>query len=315
MTYSIVARDKETGNLGVGVQSHYFGVGRLVPWGLAGVGVVATQSFVETSYGVNGLELLKNNYEPCAALENLLDLDAGAQTRQVSMLNSKGVVATHTGASCIASAGHVIGDGVSTQGNLVESEKVWIAMIEEFESSTESFASRILSVLKSAEAKGGDIRGKQSAAILIVRGEATGRLQDDRVLDLRVDDSTDPLIELERLIKNSNALDCLVELLETKGLFVGELTVQPHVVEAALSKLSTAQLILGPSNREASIWRGLLLGRAGRDSEAVKEFSFAQETNKRVPLLVRRLSDSGMWNRPKPELEKLLDGFNIQEVV
>ena len=188
-------------------------------------------------------------------------------------------------------------------------------MIEEFESSTESFASRILSVLKSAETKGGDIRGKQSAAILIVRGEATGRLQDDRVLDLRVDDSTDPLIELERLIKNSNALDCLVELLETKGLFVGELTVQPHVVEAALSKLSTAQLILGPSNREASIWRGLLLGRAGRDSEAVKEFSFAQETNKRVPLLVRRLSDSGMWNRPKPELEKLLDGFNIQEVV
>ena len=188
-------------------------------------------------------------------------------------------------------------------------------MIEEFESSTESFASRILSVLKSAEAKGGDIRGKQSAAILIVRGEASGRLQDDRVLDLRVDDSTDPLIELERLIKNSNALDCLVELLETKGLFVGELTVQPHVVEAALSKLYTAQLILGPSNREASIWRGLLLGRAGRDIEAVKEFSFAQETNKRVPLLVRRLSDSGMWNRPKPELEKLLDGFNIQEVV
>lgn len=314
MTYSIVARDKQTGNLGVAVQSHYFGVGRLVPWGMAGIGVVATQSFVEVSYGLRGLELLKNKYEPLAVLENLLRLDAGAQTRQVSILNSEGNVATHTGTSCIADAGHVVGEGVSAQANLVESEKVWIAMIEEFESSTEFFASRLLNALKAAESMGGDIRGKQSAAILIVRGEATGKLQDDRILDLRVDDSVDPLMELERLIKNSNALDCLVELLETEGLFVGEFTVPQHVVDAALSKLSAAQLILGPSNREASIWRGLLLGRAGRDLEAVEEFSFASETNSRVPLLLRRLSDSGMWNRSKPELEKLLERLDVPAV-
>jgi uncharacterized Ntn-hydrolase superfamily protein len=307
MTYSIVARDKETGNLGVAVQSHYFGVGRLVPWGIAGVGVVATQSFVEPAYGLRGLELLKNNYEPLVVLEDLLELDPGAETRQVSILNSEGIVATHTGRHCIEAAGHVIGDGVSVQANLVESEKVWISMIEQFESSSGSFASKLLNALKSAESMGGDIRGRQSSAILIVRGEATGRLRDDRVLDLRVDDSIDPLIELERLIKNSAALDCLVELLETDGLFMGELTVPPHVVESALLKLSEAQLILGPSNCEASIWRGLLLGRAGRDFEAVKEFSFAFECNSRVPVLIRRLSDSGMWNRSKEALEKLLE--------
>lgn len=312
MTYSIVARDKETGNLGVAVQSHYFGVGRLVPWGMAGVGVVVTQSFVEPSYGARGLELLKNCHDPLVVLENLLELDAGSQTRQVSILNSEGRIATHTGSSCIAAAGHVVGDGVSAQANLVESEKVWFAMIEEFESSTESFALSLLNVLKSAELVGGDIRGKQSAAILIVRGEATGRLQDDRVLDLRVDDSDDPLIELERLMKNSDALGCLVELLETDGLFKGKLTVPPHVVESALLKLSEAQLILGPSNREASIWRGLLLGRAGRDFEAARELSFAYESNSRVPLLIRRLSDSGMWNRSGSELERLLELLDFQ---
>lgn len=314
MTYSIVARDEQTGNLGVAVQSHFFGVGRLVPWGMAGIGVVATQSFVDITYGLRGLELLENKTEPFEVLEKLLHLDSGSQTRQVAILNAEGNVATHTGSKCIADAGHIIGNGVSAQANLVESEQVWISMVEAFESSTESFAIRLLNALIAAESKGGDIRGKQSAAILIVRGEATGKLQDDRILDLRVDDAADPLIELERLIKNSGALDCLVELLETDGLLVGEFTALPNLVSTALSKLSAAQTILGPLNREPSIWRGLLLGRAGRDLEAVEEFRFAAEINSRVPLLIRNLSSAGMWNRSRSDLEKLMASLDIPGV-
>jgi len=307
VTYSIVARDSNTGCLGVAVQSHYFGVGRVVPWGEAGVGVVATQSFVDVSYGPKGLALLAQGIPPVTALAQLLSLDEGSGRRQVSIMDATGQVATHTGSACIAAAGHSIGDGVSAQANLVESEIVWSAMVEAFTSSTDQFVRRLMAALIAAESVGGDIRGKQSCAILIVGGVATGKLSDDCLFDLRVDDSTDPLGEMSRLIDNSQALGGLVALLEKKGLLVGEFTASKDDVDAALDQLASAQAVLGGQNREPLVWRGLLLGRAGRDAEAAESFAHATEINSRVPLLIRRLAASGMWIRSISELELLLE--------
>ena len=306
MTYSIVARDPVTGDIGVAVQSHYFGVGRVVTWGLAGVGVVATQSIVEVSYGPKGLALMEQGLSARAALDQLLALDEGSARRQVSMMTATGSVATHTGTACIAAAGHQLGDQVSVQANLVESAELWPAMIDAFSTATGDLAQRMLAALVAAEACGGDIRGRQSAAMLIVRGQATGQLAKDRILDVRVDDAADPLGELARLIANVQALGGLVALLEAPGLLSGEFTATPHEVDSALIELANAQTVLGDANREPTVWRGLLLARAGRDAEAIESFRSATEVDRRVSVLVQRLADAGMWSRPQADLDVII---------
>jgi uncharacterized Ntn-hydrolase superfamily protein len=175
-TYSIVARDPETGQLGVAVQSHWFSVGAIVPWAEAGVGAVATQSFVEPSYGPLGLALMRAGKSAPEALKSLLASDAQADVRQVAMIDAQGRVASHTGVYCIAAAGHRIGANYSAQANLMLKETVWDAMAKAFESAKGDLADRLLSALEAAQGEGGDIRGKQSAAIVVVTGKDAARL-------------------------------------------------------------------------------------------------------------------------------------------
>jgi uncharacterized Ntn-hydrolase superfamily protein len=205
MTYSLVARDSATGELGVAVQTKAFAVGSVVPWAESGVGAVATQSFSERSYGPLGLELMRAGRPPDLALAALVTADARQQVRQVGMVDAQGRAAAHTGDCCIAEAGHVTGDGFSAQANMMASAEVWPAMAEAYVAATGSFAERLLSALDAGEAAGGDFRGRRTAAMLVVGGQPSGRPWDDRVIDLRVDDHEEPLAELRRLVQLSEA--------------------------------------------------------------------------------------------------------------
>ena len=199
MTYSIVARDPQTGDLGVAVQSHYFAVGPVVPWARPGVGAVATQSLVEVSYGPRLLELLAAGRAPDEALAELTGDDPGQAGRQVAVVDAGGRVAVHTGARCIAEAGHRTGDGWSVQANMMTTATVPDAMAEAFTAAEGDLASRLVAALDAAEAAGGDIRGRQSAALVVVGGD--GDLPPwDRLFDVRVDDAAEPLTELRRLV-------------------------------------------------------------------------------------------------------------------
>jgi uncharacterized Ntn-hydrolase superfamily protein len=200
MTYSIIARDPDSGAVGVAVQSCYFSVGAVVPWAEAGVGAVATQSFVDPSYGPLGLDLMRRGKSAPEALQALIALDPGAAYRQVAMIDMKGRVAVHTGERCLEAAGHCVGEHGAAQANLMARETVWGAMIEAFTRTKGDLATRFLAALDAAEKEGGDRRGKQSAAMLIVRAQPTGKPWLDRVVDLRVEDHLDPVNELKRLL-------------------------------------------------------------------------------------------------------------------
>jgi uncharacterized Ntn-hydrolase superfamily protein len=200
-TYSIVARDAATGQMGVGVQSCHLAVGTAVPWGEAGVGVVATQSFANTDFGPEGLALLRAGFAPHDALAQLLERDPGRELRQVALLDASGRAATHTGAACIGAAGHLTRDGVSVQANMMTNETVWPAMLDAYERTSGDLAARLLAALAAAELAGGDIRGRQSSALLVVAGERTSKAWEGRLFDLRVDDHPDPVTELTRLAR------------------------------------------------------------------------------------------------------------------
>lgn len=199
MTYSIVARDAATGELGVAVQSHFFAVGPVVPWLRPGVGAVATQAMAELSYGPLALDLLAAGRSPERALEILTEADPGAATRQVAVIDAAGAVAVHTGERCIAEAGHRLGEGWAVLANMMTKPTVPDAMADAFLTADGSLAERLLAALDAAEAEGGDIRGRQSAALVVVRGDREAPVWDN-VCDVRVDDHPDPLVELRRLV-------------------------------------------------------------------------------------------------------------------
>jgi len=201
MTYSIVARDPETGELGVAVQSCYYQVGPVVPWGQAGVGAVATQSLVNIALGPAGVELMRLGSTARQALDAVLAGDPQRDSRQCAMVDAAGGVAAHTGARCIAEAGHRTGDGYSVQANLMERDTVWDAMATAYEAAGGPLAERLLAALDAAEAEGGDVRGRQSAAMLVLSGAPSGRAWEERLIDLRVEDHPDPLVELRRLLR------------------------------------------------------------------------------------------------------------------
>lgn len=208
MTYSIVARDEKTGELGVAVQSHYFSVGSVVSWARAGVGAVATQSMAEISYGPLGLELMGSGKSAPEALEALLRTDGKPESRQVAMVDSKGRVAAHTGIKCIPFAGHVVGDGFSCQGNIMRSEKVWTSMHASFLRNGDlPLAERLVAALEAGEGAGGDIRGKQSAALLVVSADISPSYWPGRLIDLRVEDHPEPVPELKRLLRYQRGYD------------------------------------------------------------------------------------------------------------
>ncbi|HYM67091.1 MAG TPA: DUF1028 domain-containing protein [Patescibacteria group bacterium] len=253
MTYSIVARDPKTGQFGVAVQSHYFQVGPVVPWAEAGVGAVATQSQVNVSFGPLGLDLLRAGYPAEQALKALLAGDPGAENRQCAIVDATGAVAAHTGAKCIPAAGHVLGDGFSCQANLMEKDTVWDAMASAYTSTDAPLAERMLAALRAAEAEGGDIRGKQSAAMLIVAGTPTGRSWDDRIIELRVEDHPEPVEELGRLlsIKRAYMMDSEADRLEEAG------------DKAAAARKRAEAYNLAPDMPELRFWSGLTLAEAG----------------------------------------------------
>ncbi len=253
MTYSIVARDAKTGQFGVAVQSHYFQVSPAVPWAKAGVGAVATQSHVNLSYGPLGLELLEAGYTAEQALAALTAGDPKAEVRQCAIVDAAGNVAAHTGAKCIPAAGHTLGDGFSCQANLMERDTVWDAMAHAFTTSDAPLAERMMAALEAAEAEGGDIRGKQSAAMVVVAATGTGRPWNDRIIDLRVEDSAEPLPELRRLLRIKRAYMTAgdADTLEEKGDMPG-----------ALAKLHEA-LAIAPEMVELRIMTGVTMASAG----------------------------------------------------
>jgi uncharacterized Ntn-hydrolase superfamily protein len=202
-TYSIVARDAATGQLGVAVQSHWFSVGTAVTWAEPGVGAVATQSFTLPDYGPDGLALMRAGSTAPEALTQTLAADSLTAVRQVAMVDAQGNVAVHTGEGAIAEYCNITGDGFSVQANLMQNPTVCTAMVSAFEAATGDLAARMMAALEAAQGDDGDLRGKQSAAMLIVSGDITQPAWGGRVVDLRVDDHAEPLIELARLLEIS----------------------------------------------------------------------------------------------------------------
>jgi len=278
MTYSIVARDKETGEFGVAVQSHYFQVG-IVTWAEAGVGAVATQSMVNISFGPLGLDYMRAGYGAEQALKALLAGDSEPQTRQVSLVDAHGNVATHTGSKCIPAAGHRMGDGFSCQANLMEKDTVWDAMSEAYAQSNGPLAERMLAALDAAEAEGGDIRGKQSAAMLVVSGKPAGRSWEDRLIELRVEDAPDPLQELRRLLRVKRAYLAMNDADQASES--GDLA-------AAATKLQEA-ITLAPEMVEIQFWGGLSMAQQGMVDAGCRLMQTAVEKDRRWIELLQRL--------------------------
>lgn len=291
-TYSIVARDPATGEMGVAVQSHWFSVGSNVTWAEAGVGAIATQSFIDPSYGKNGLDLMRGGAGADDALKTLIAKDEGRDVRQVAMIDASGRVAAHTGAKCIESAGDHVGKNYSVQANLMASDRVWPAMSRAFESAKGDLADRMLAALDAAQSVGGDIRGRQSAAIIVVKGVSSGKPWADRTFDLRVDDSPEPLKELRRLIRLQRAYN---------HMNAGDAAVERKDNEGALREYSAAERLV-PDNIEMIYWHAVALANMNRVDEALPLFRrvFAADPNWRT--LTPRLVKSGIL----PDDQKLI---------
>lgn len=295
-TYSIVARDAQTGELGVAVQSHWFSVGSSVPWAEAGVGAVATQSFIDPSYGKLGLDLMRAGRSAPDALKALLAGDEGRDVRQVAMIDAEGRVAAHTGAKNIKDAGHVVGKDYSVQANLMLNDKVWPAMSKAFEAMKGDLAERMMAALEAAQSAGGDIRGKQSAALIVVRGKSTGKQWADRVFDLRVDDSPDPLKELRRLLTLQRAYNHMNE---------GDLAVEKNDHERALREYGAAAR-LAPDNLEMVYWHAVALVNMKRVDEALPLFKRVFAGDKNWAILTPRLVKSGLLPDDPQLIERIV---------
>ena len=283
-TYSIVARDPVTGDMGVAVQSHWFSVGPVVAWAEAGVGAVATQSFVRVAYGPEGLAAMRAGEDPAQALARLVATDNSREVRQLAFVDAKGRVAAFTGERCIYAAGHQTGDGYSVQANLMESPTVWPAMAAAFEAAEGPLAERMLAALEAAEAEGGDIRGRQSVAIVVVRGTATDEPWTDRLVDLRVEDHPDPLGEMRRLLRLHRAYE---------RMNAGDLRFEEGDVEGAMEEY-TAALALAPEVYEIAFWAGITLAGSGNEEEAIPLLRRAYAAEPRMRELVARLPASGL---------------------
>ncbi|MFN0157314.1 MAG: DUF1028 domain-containing protein [Bacteroidota bacterium] len=295
-TYSIVARDTVTGEMGVAVQSHWFSVGSLVTWAEAGVGAVATQSFVDPAYGPLGLDLMRAGKTAQQALEALVASDPGKDVRQVAMIDAHGNVAAHTGAKCIQGAGHIVGKNYSVQANLMLNDKVWPAMSEAYEKATGDLADRMLAALDAAEAVGGDIRGKQSAAILIVKAKSTGKPWADRAMELRVEDHREPLKELRRLMNIHRAYDRMNQ---------GDLAIEHGDVDAALREYGAAEAMF-PDNMEMKFWHAVSLVNVGRVDESLPLFKTIFVNDVNWATLIPRLLKSGVLTADDATIKKIL---------
>ncbi len=282
-TYSIVARDPASGELGVAVQSHWFSVGSVVPWAAAGVGAVATQSFVEPSYGPLGLAEMGAGASAADALAKLVARDPSPDVRQVAFVDARGGVSAHTGARCIPGAGHVTGTGYSVQANLMLAGDVPQAMSAAFERAVGPLAERMMAALEAAERAGGDVRGRQSAALLVVRGKPSDKPWSDRLIDLRVEDHDHPLVELRRLLRLHRAYDLMN---------AGDEALATGDSAAALARYAAAEELF-PDNAEFVFWHAVTLVSNGREEAAGPLFARAFRMNPAWMLVVPRLIDKG----------------------
>lgn len=295
-TYSIVAIDRESGQMGVAVQSHWFNVGSIVSWAEPGVGVVATQSLVDPDYGRLGILLMKEGKSAPDALKALLAADPAPEVRQVAMIDVAGNVASHTGKLCIAEAGFVKGENFSCQANLMKKNTVWEAMAKAFAESRGELADRLLAALKAAEAEGGDIRGKQSAALKVVSIQRSGVYNQDYIYDIRVDDSEQPLEELERLLNVAKAY---------QYMNWGDYYMEKKDVAGAMQSYQKA-MQLQPGNVEMKYWYAITMASIGKLDE-VKEI--LREVFRKEPdwkEVTRRLVQSKLFPDDPELLKKVL---------
>ena len=323
-TFSIVARDPATGQMGVAVQSHWFAVGQIVPWAEAGVGAIATQSFVDPSYGKLGLDLLRAGKSAPDALRALLGGDASCDVRQVGFVDANGNVATFTGAKDIVAAGSIasgssapqrvqcgsaggtlyVGKDFAVQANLMANDKVWPAMAKAYEETKGDLADRMLAAMDAAQSAGGDIRGKQSAALIVVNAKSTGRAWQDRVFDVRVDDHAEPLAELRRLVTLQRAYN---------HMNAGDLAVEHKDNEAALREYSAAAAIAGTTagiaqsrTAEMIYWHAVALVNMNRVDEALPLFARAFALMPSWRELTPRLARSGLLPDDANVIERIV---------
>ena len=296
-TFSIVARDKVTGEMAVGVQSHWFSVGTLVSWGQSGVGVVATQSFVNPALGPNGLKLMSDGKSAEEALDLLIEKDKGKAFRQVAFLDVNGGVSAFTGEKCISSAHHIIGDNYSVQANMMLNDNVVPVMAKTFEeNSTLPLAERVLKVLQSAQEAGGDIRGKQSAALIVVNAERVESVWLDKRINLRIDDHENPLIELQRLLLVHQAYEHMNQ---------GDLAVELGDMGTALKEYEAAE-ILFPDNLEMKYWKAVAMANNDQIQEALIIFKEIFTIDENWRELTRRLPKSGLLNLSELDFNKII---------
>ena len=282
MTYSIVALDESTGELGVAVQSRWLASGAVVPWARPGVGAIATQAFTDARYGVAGLDLLAGGTTPESALRELLAGDPDPEIRQIGIVSATGEAAAHTGAECVHEAGHLVRRGVTVQANMMERATVWPAMLTAFELGVGDLADRLMAALRAAEAEGGDIRGRQASALLVVPGGPDPKPWRTR-FDLRVDDARDPLDELDRLLGLARAYEALDEGLE--AVAVGELAAALALIERAAS--------LAPDDDQIRLWLAVAVFDSGEEDRGRALYRSALAAEPRAGEHLRRFVAAG----------------------
>ena len=299
-TFSIVAVDESTGQIGAAVQSHWFSVGSIVTWAEAGVGAVATQSLVNVSFGPRGLSLLKEGKTVHDVLDLLLSSDEGREFRQVAIIDYKGNVSTFTGNKCIAEANHMTGKNYSVQANMMLNDKVVAAMSEAFENSQGPLAERMMASMNAAQDAGGDIRGEQSAAILVVRGQSTGKIWEDRLIDIRVEDHPHAVAEIGRILKLYRAYEHMNK---------GDLAIEKGDEKTALIEYSAAKQII-PHSIEIDYWTAVSLANIGRLDEALPLFKEVFTKDRNWIELTKRIVPNGMLTINQASLQRILDVIN-----
>jgi uncharacterized Ntn-hydrolase superfamily protein len=295
VTFSIVARDPETGLMGVATQTQALAVGASVPWAMPGYGVIATQSMGEPMYGELGLDLLRNGLTAQEVLVALRTIDENPQRRQVAMVDVGGDLAVYTGEDCVAAAGHLVGDGCAALANMVAGPQVWTSMVERFEGTEGPLTYRLLAALRAGEDAGGDIRGHRSAAVLVVRRERTGRPWRDQLYNLRVDADPDPLSRLGDLVDRSIRYHRVVEAFE--------MALDGRAVEAA-ELLDQNRLALSDDEPDLRMWRAVVLGLADRTAEARELLAQLDDTEPAFVETLRRFVPAGLV--PAELLDELL---------
>ncbi|MDT5018200.1 MAG: hypothetical protein QOD39_4360 [Mycobacterium sp.] len=294
MTFSVLAHDPVAGHLGVASQSHYLGVGAVVTWAEAGAGAIATQAFADAGYGARGTEMMREAATAPKVLARLLAEDATPHLRQVAMLDRAGTIATYTGRGCVPAAGEARSAGVVAIGNTLDNDAVPTAIIQGYNEATGDLAHRLVAAMQAGEAAGGDIRGRQSAALRVVKSSPTSTPWVGVVCDLRVDDHSDPLPELARLLELQDVFDAVSQVVfDPGGAVLGVAELDERAYRIATERLAEADQKLGP-NPEAALWAAVVYARAGQHDLARRMLDQAARRNSRLPTLFGRMPEAGI---------------------